>query len=437
MVAVVGLKALILRTHLWWHKGHAYDPAGLRLLYLPCQVYGNVHWLALRRGHEMVSPPEGAAHVCHFRYRWRHTFERRQRKGYLAATSEANATQASHSLGGFSARHRKHKSWVVAQWRSSLFHMWSPSCRGMHGTRPHARPPARTHARTHARTRTSRHVHAHGRMHASAGRCTQHLVLLRHVERLRLGLYHRYASREAEARLPAASHLGPMVRALRAAATAVRHVLVVGDPVRPTAGTVAGSRQAGGVVMASRTQGREGQGLPWACIDCAAMQPARANEDVRSHAPPPPPLASSQRLVYAQDAREEEELMAAEAAAQAAGVGMECLQLALDSLSCGLTLRQWLEHVAGKRVQVARHYHKNRLLVGYAQWVARCWRQPRREVALLPASAHLQPSALAARSGAVRRLLNSSLLGGSSPVGLVVLARGCGGVEVPHETCGC
>ena len=158
MVAVVGLKALILRTHPWWHKGHAYDPAGLRLLYLPCQVYGNVHWLALRRGHEMVSPPEGAAHVCHFRYRWRHTFERRQRKGYLAATSEANATQASHSLGGFSARHRKHKSWVVAQWRSSLFHMWSPSCRGMHGTRPHARPHARTHARTHthkqARTRT-------------------------------------------------------------------------------------------------------------------------------------------------------------------------------------------------------------------------------------------------------------------------------------------
>ena len=97
----------------------------------------------------------------------------------------------------------------------------------------------------------------------------------------------------------------------------------------------------------------------------------------------------------------------------------------------------WLEHVAGKRAQVARHYHKNRLLVGYAQWVARCWRQPRREVALLPASAHLQPSALAARSGAVRRLLNSSLLGGSSPVGLVVLARGCARVEVPHETCGC
>ena len=302
----------------------------------------------------------------------------------------------------------------------------------------HARMPARTPARPHARTHThNRHVHADGRMHASAGRCTQHLVLLRHVERLRLGLYHRYASREAEARLPAASHLGPMVRALRAAATAVRHVLVVGDPVRPTAGTVAGSRQAGGVVMASRTQGREGQGLPWACIDCAAMQPARANEDVRSHAPPPPPLASSQRLASAQDAREEEELMAAEAAAQAAGVGMECLQLALDSLSCGLTLRQWLEHVAGKRVQVARHYHKNRLLVGYAQWVARCWRQPRREVALLPASAHLQPSGLAARSGAVRRLLNSSLLGGSSPVGLVVLARGCGRVEVPHETCGC
>ena len=189
--------------------------------------------------------------------------------------------------------------------------------------------------------------------------------------------------------------------------------------------------------MASRTQGREGQSLPWACIDCAAMQPARANEDVRSHAPPPPPLASSQRLASAQDAREEEELMAAEAAAQAAGVGMECLQLALDSLSCGLTLRQWLEHVAGKRAQVARHYHKNRLLVGYAQWVARCWRQPRREVALLPASAHLQPSALAARSGAVRRLLNSSLLGGSSPVGLVVLARGCARVGVPHETCGC
>ena len=428
MVAVVGLKAPILRTHPWWHKGHACGPAGVRLLYLPCQVYGNVHWLALRRGHEMVSPPEGAAHVCHFRYRWRHTFERRQRKGYLAATSEANATQASHSLGGFSARHRKHKSWVVAQWRSSLFHMWSPSCRGMHGTR--------THARTHARTHTQR-AHAHARMHVSAGRCTQHLVLLRHVERLRLGLYHRYASREAEARLPAASHLGPMVRALRAAATAVRHVLVVGDPVRPTAGTAAGSRQVGGVVAASRTQGREGQGLPWACIDCAAMQPARPIEDVRSHAPPPPPLASSQRLASAQDAREEEELMAAEAAAHAAGVGMECLQLALDSLSCGLTLRQWLEHVAGKRAQVARHHHKNRLLVGYAQWVARCWRQPRREVALLPASAHLQPSAMAARSGAVRRLLNSSLLGGSSPVGLVVLARGCARVEVPHETCGC
>ena len=168
MVAVVGLKALILRTHPWWHKGHAYDPAGLRLLYLPCQVYGNVHWLALRRGHEMVSPPEGAAHVCHFRYRWRHTFERRQRKGYLAATSEANATQASHSLGGFSARHRKHKSWVVAQWRSSLFHMWSPSCRGMHGTRPHARTHARPHARTHAHAQAGTYTHTDVCMHLQA-----------------------------------------------------------------------------------------------------------------------------------------------------------------------------------------------------------------------------------------------------------------------------
>jgi hypothetical protein len=133
-------------------SGHMYGNS----TYLLWQVYGNVHWLALRRGHEMVSPPEGGAHVCHFRYRWRHTFERRQRKGYLAATSGANATQASHSLGGFSARHRKHKSWVVAQWRSSLFHMWSPSCRGMH---------TRTHARTHART----HMHARTHAHLQAG----------------------------------------------------------------------------------------------------------------------------------------------------------------------------------------------------------------------------------------------------------------------------
>ena len=122
-------------------KGHAFGP----------QVYGNVHWVALRRGREMVSPPERAAHVCHFRYRWRHSFERRQHKGYLSGslsgTQETNATQASplppRSLGGFSARHRKHKSWVVAQWRSSLFHMWSPSCRGMH-----MHMDAHTHAHT-------------------------------------------------------------------------------------------------------------------------------------------------------------------------------------------------------------------------------------------------------------------------------------------------
>ena len=270
-------------------------------------------------------------------------------------------------------------------------------------------------------------------------------MLLRHVERLRLGLYHRYAPREAEARLPAASHLGPMVRALRAAATAARHVLVVGDPVRPTAATAARLREPGGAVAASRTHGRQGQGLPWACVDCAAMQSAHANEGARSPTPPPPPspspppppppLASSQRLAPPQDTREEEELMAAEAAARGAGVGVECLQLALDSLSCGLTLRQWLEHVVGRRAHGVRHNNNNRLLVGYAQWIARCWRQPRREVALLPASAHLQPSAVAAGS-AVRRLLNSSLLEGSSPVGLEVLARGCARA-VPHEACGC
>ena len=288
---------------------------------------------------------------------------------------------------------------------------------------------ARAHARTHARARIRTHVYAR----TPAGRCTQHLVLLRHVERLRLGLYHRYASREAEARLPAASHLGPMVRALRAAATAARLVLVVSDPVRPAAATAAWPREAEGIVATSRTQGREGQGLPWACVDCAAMQSARANEGAHSPTPPPPPpppppplpLASSYRLAPPQDTREEEELVAAEAAAHGAGVGVECLQLALNSLSCGLTLRQWLEHVAGRRAQRARHDNKNRLLVGYAQWVARCWRQPRREVALLPASAHLQLGAVAARS-AVRRLLNSSLLGGSSPVGLEVLARGRG-----------
>ena len=225
--------------------------------------------------------------------------------------------------------------------------------------------------------------------------------------------------------------------------------------MRPTAATAAWPREARGVVAASRTQGREGQGLPWACIDCATMQSARANEGARSPPLPPPPppplppLASSERLAPPQDTREEEELMAAEAAAHGAGVGvgLECLQLALDSLSCGLTLRQWLEHVAGRRAQGVRHNGKNRLLVGYAQWVARCWRQPRRKVVLLPASAHLQPSAVAARStvaargtvaarSAVRLLLNSSLLGGTSPMGLEVLARECARV-VPHEACGC
>ena len=138
------------------------------------QVYGNVHWLALRRGHEMVSPPEGGAHVCHFRYRWRHTFERRQRKGYLAATTDANATQASRSLGGFSARHRKHKSWVVAQWRSSLFHMWSPSCRGMH-RHTRVRTHIRTHTRTHARTHARRHARTYARARARTYNARTHV----------------------------------------------------------------------------------------------------------------------------------------------------------------------------------------------------------------------------------------------------------------------
>ena len=114
----------------------------------PCRAYARCHHLALTPGREMYAPPEAAAHVCHFRYRWRHTFESRQRKGYLT-----NGT----GLGGLSASHRKHKAWVVGQWRASLFHMWSPSCRG---------------------------------------RCRQHLHLLRHVDELKGALYRRYAPRE-------------------------------------------------------------------------------------------------------------------------------------------------------------------------------------------------------------------------------------------------
>jgi hypothetical protein len=101
-------------------------------------------------------------------------------------------------------------------------------------------------------------------------------------------------------------------------------------------------------------------------------------------------------------------------------VDVACVQLALHALSCRLTARQWRERVAGDRVRKG----SRREVLGYAAWIARCWRQPRRVLALLPAPAQPGPKATppSAAAAAVQQLLNSSLLSGA-PVRLEVVAR--------------
>ena len=367
------------------------------------RVYGNIHHLALTPGREMYAPPEAAAHVCHFRYRWRHTFETRLRKGYLANGTNGSA----RGLGGFSPSHRAHKAWVVGEWRSSLFQMWTPTC---------------------------------------AGTCRQHMHLLRHVDEVRAGLYRRYAPLAPS--LPAASHLSAMVSALGSFATVGRHVLRVGAaaPQRRRRGACSARRRCAADV--------------WECIACAGLEASQQSREPPSPPSPPPPPSGTRIAAAEAAAAAAAAATARVAAATAAGVGPGCLQFALDALSCRLTFGQW------RTLNRPTHGPRRRLLarrgggggggsggsrggrggataavtrrdtLGYAAWIARCWRQSRRLVAVLPApQAQAQPLPLplplplqsphdaASVAGAVRALLDEgSRRAWGAPAGLVVEA---------------